>query len=417
MATSGVGMNNPDSITAKGASDLLRFVWANETYKESLLIDVLMNIPYLTDPVDPGNDRNSFSLKSGKIFHDITPAGREAYARKVILQLTKSLNGAAREGNAQVLLGNEEDIKVKQFSAFANDWAHAVITQSYGIDYRENAPTKIYEEAKPLLAQWLGEYMGWNARMALVERISNNLTVAPISLTTNWNQNWYVASATTQPAYSATPATYKNNILTVMDAVTQSAAHLDIGMILDIEEEARNRYIKPIKFEGHDLYFFYVAPEEYKRLRDPAITASVGNYWVEAAALGSGELDKIVPGDKFVVGGVVVCRDNRNAGIGSDTPASTTLNAYYLKQGRNDERTTIPDAKQWNANILLGESALVKFQPEKPHYEKQDDEYDKFGGVGYIGACSYQIPAFDLDTPTDSSAQQEGSMIVVTTRT
>ena len=62
MATTpGVGLLVPDSIETKGASDLLRQYWSNETYMESLQVDVLMNIPHLTEPVDPGKDRESFS--------------------------------------------------------------------------------------------------------------------------------------------------------------------------------------------------------------------------------------------------------------------------------------------------------------------------------------------------------------------
>lgn len=419
--TAGVGILVPESITAKGASDLLRQYWSNETYMESLKVDVLMNIPYLTNPVDPGKDRNDFSLKEGYVFHDITPPGKDMYARSVRLQLTKSLSGAATEGTVGTLLGAEEDIQVKQFSVFANDWAHAVTTQTYGINYRENAPTKVYELAKPELAQWLGEYLGWNARMALLERISNNLTVAPISLTTAWNQNWYVAglAAGSQPVYSEVDATHEDNILAALDAVTPSASHLTVSEILQIEEVAHDKFIKPIYFEGKELYFLYVAAEEYKRLRDSAVTGSFGEYWQQAAALPASSLDKVIPSDKFVMGdGIVVCRDRRAAALGtSPDPTPTTLNSYYNKQGRNDERVGIADALKWNVNMLLGQHALVKFNPEKPHYEEQYDEYKKFKGIGYAGACSYMLPAFDLDTKTATSVQQEGSMVVSTERT
>lgn len=419
--SAGVGMNTPASIVGKGASELLRQYWSNKVYYESLQVDPLMTIPELTEPVDPGNDREEFSLKEGYLFHDITPSGKDIYSRSVRLQLTNALLGAAQEGDTAVLLGNEEDIRIKQFTAFANDWMHAVATQTYGITFRENAPTQIYERAKDLLSQWLGEYMGWNARMGIIERVSSTLTQSPVSLTAFWNQNWYNVGATSQPAYDSVNADYLENIATSLNTITTPAtdSHLDITEILAIGDNARERYIKPIPFEGHDLYFMYVAPEEYRRLRDPGITGSFGNYWVEAAALGSGQLDKIIPGEKMVVGEVVVCRDNRCAAIGEAedvNPALTTLNAYYLKQGRNDERNAIAESGTWNANLLLGSHSLVKFQSEKPHFEEQYDEYSRFKGVGYTGACGYQVPAFDLDTKTDTSVQQEGSMVVLTNR-
>lgn len=423
MATAGVGMTTPLSLTGKDAAALTRTYWSDKTYQESLQVDPLINIPTLTGQVDPGNDATRFALKDGYLFHDITPPGMDAYAREVILQLTNSLVGAAQEGDAGLVLGNEEDIRVKYFTAFANDWGHGVTTQRFGINYRENEPTGVYPLAKPLLAQWFGEYNSWNARMAVVERISNNLTTTPISLTTSWNQNWHVAglASTDQPVYDEIDATYQENIEDALDDIVTAGIagnHLTISNVLNIAKVARDRYIMPLKIDGRDFYFMYVASEEYDQLRDAGNSGSFAASWQETAGIGTGEIDKVIPGDKFVIGEIVICRDVRNAVIAiTGGPPSTGMAAFYLKQGRNDERTTATGTTLFNANLLLGKNALVKFQPERPHYEEQFDEYGKFRGVGYFGACSYMILAFDVGTKTATSVQQEGSMVVTTART
>jgi len=40
--------------------------------------------------------------------------------------------------------------------------------------------------------------------------------------------------------------------------------------------------------------------------------------------------------------------------------------------------------------------------------------YEKYKGVDYNGAESWQIPIYDIDTPTDSSVISEGSAVIFT---
>ena len=418
MTTPGVGMVSPLNLEGKDVTGLLRTYWSNKIYNESLHVDVLMNVPYLTEPVDPGKDEKEFKLGDNYAFHDITPGGMDKYARNVRLQFTKALSADAREGNAQPQIGFEENILLKWFNACANDWSNAVTTQQFGIDARETFPTKIYEQSKPLLSQWLGEYFGYSARHALLERISPNLIQSPLNKTTAWNQNWHVVGLdeASQPAYDVVDATYETNIYTAQNAVVEADSHFTVDNILEIEDKARAKYIKPLMWEGMELYFLYVCPEEYTRLRQPSVTSSFGDYWLEVGALGSGKLNDVIPSAKFVLGnGIVVCRDVRAAAIGIDVAA---IASYYLKMGRNDGRIGIANTRKANVNMLLGQHALVKFQPEKAHFENQYDEYDKFNGVGLFGACSYMVPVWDLDVAdqTSATAQQEGSMVCTTTR-
>ena len=155
-----------------------------------------------------------------------------------------------------------------------------------------------------------------------------------------------------------------------------------------------------------EFYFILVCDEEYTRLRKPSVTNTVADYWLEIGALGSGKLGDIIPSAKFVIGnGIVVCRDVRSAALGV---GAASIASYYLKMGRNDGRIGIADTRKFNINMLLGQQALVKFQPEKPHFENQYDEYGKFSGAGYFGACSWMIPVWDLDVPDimDATAHQ-----------
>ncbi len=437
MPTSGVGMAKFTDIGTRNVDEgLLRRAWSNQIKYEALLSDPLFSIPGLTGQIDPGKSK---ATVPNKVFQDVTPEGDGKFARSVTLQLTKALSGSAKEGrNTDNVMGNEENIKLKYFNAFANDWGHGVTGQSYGIDFREMKPSQVYEKVKPLLSQWYGEYNGYSARHSVLYSVSPNLLQAPTSTQINanlgvgtalgaapLNPNSYVMGsgditlADSSAAYADQEA-YEDAVKTALDAVAVGDAHLSIRKLLDLVDWAAESYIQPIVWEGYELYMLYAHPREFTNMLDPDVAGSFSKYWVDAASLGSGEMKKVIPGADFVVGdSIVVCRDRRVPAFGVDNTTITdpTVDGFVLP-GRNDTRKSIDTTnyKKFYANMLFGESALVKFEPEAPTYRGQDDNYEKYNNVGYFGACSWMTPRWALNESVNTPAdiQQEGSAIVYT---
>lgn len=417
-ATFGVGIVKPNNLATQGVdTNLLRTAWANDIYLESLQVEPLFNSNALTEVIKVGNDN---VMLPSKVFMNVTPAGENGKAaRDIVLSFTKSLSGTGRFGNSERLLGNEEQIALKFAKFFANDWAHAVSTETFGIDYREVSPYKIYEKARPLLAQWFGELNGLFARQAFNETRSENLTKSPISLTQPLNPNWYVPGVSTasQPTYDSTAATFENNVGDVLATATAANAHFTVPELLQLADYAQDNYVKQFNSNGFSGYILYVASDEYRRLIDPATTNSWASFWKDAAAIQ--DIDKVIPGAVGMIGeSIIVARDRRASTLTlGGTSADRTFTFGYLRPGRNDGRATgRTDNTHFNMNVLMGENCLAKYEPEAPHYEEQVDEYGRYQGVGYIGACAWQIPIWDVDTPTDTSAQQESSIVVPTQR-
>ena len=403
---------------------LRRIAWSKQITMESLLADPMLNIPTLTGQIDPGV---STKMVPGKVIQDVTPEGDGKYSRSVVLEYIQALNGTGYYGSdVDSILSNEENIRVKYFKAYSNDWATAVAGAKFGIVFREQEPSKVFSHAKPLLAQWWGEREGSFVRQAYCQSVSENLTVAPVSQLPQLNANTYVVDSATpllQISGYDTYALYAQAVVTSLETITGSVesgtGFLNVRKLMDLADAAANSYIRPISFNGKDLYILYVAPSEFTNLIDPAIAASFGANWVAAAAVQ--DLNKVIPGAEFVVADtIVVCRDRRcpTAYI-LNTGASTDVTFNYVKMGRNDERkTVVANSVVFNANILVGESALVKFHSEPPHYEDEDYMYTKYNNVGFFGACGYQVPVFtnsdDTADPDFANSTQESSIVVFT---
>lgn len=412
-----------DPLTLVGMdvdAGLLREAWASEIYLESLLVEPLINNPLLTESVGPGNDGQKVPEK---IFMNVaTGVADTKGVRDIVLSFLKSLSGTGLFGrNTSDQAGAEEQLVLKYCKFFSNDWSHAVAAETFGIDFRELSPYQIYEKAKPLLAQWLGELDGLFARQGMYETRSQNLTDAPVSLTQPLNPNIWIPSATAPvPVYNGDPDNYEDNVVTGLGSgnVTAANCHFTIAYLLELSDHAADIYIKPMAIGGYDIYLLLMHPDEYRRMIDPATTASWAAFYKDVAA--TSDIAAAVPGAMGMVGDSIVVTRDRRAGTLSVAASATTVSLAYMKMGRNDTRATTRTANvNYNCNMLLGTNALSKLVTEEPHYEEQKDRYGKFKGIGYFGAFAWQICSWDDDakgTSADDATQQEGSILIPTQR-
>jgi hypothetical protein len=103
----------------------------------------------------------------------------------------------------------------------------------------------------------------------------------------------------------------------------------------------------------------------------------------------------------------------------SGNASDYTLTVGYLKYGRKSTRTALTGTAYFNVNVLCAPGALLMYEPELPHFEEQNDQFDKYKATGLFGSVGFKTPVWDLDSgdKTDASAQQESSMLVLTSRT
>lgn len=414
--TTALGLTSPQTIDGMNVDALLQQVWNNKAYLESVMPDPIFNNQDLIEPISVV-DRQAVPAIN-QLFVNVTP--KNTGARNITLAFISAFDMAPREGNVS-LVGYETDFEMKWTKCYANDWAGGVTLQNFGIDARELRNYGLNQESKKLLYQWRQEILGYYARQALCQRYSNNLTATPVSLTLGLNKNVWVPSLadSAQPAYDPTTASFATNIGTALAAAGMNAV-LTPSYLLQFIDTLEGSYIKPIMIGGKPYWVMTVAPREIRRLRDPAVTGSFGAYFVQAANLT--DVNKIIPTSEIVVAdNLILVRDPRTPTITLGGSASAyTLTFGYEKAGRATTRTSgvseAGSANYFYANILMGAGALMWYEPEKVHEEKQPDEYSQYEAEALFGAIGYQTPVWNIDDDTADSttAQQESSYIVPT---
>jgi hypothetical protein len=126
--------------------------------------------------------------------------------------------------------GAEEGQVLKYFTAYSNDYSHAVNTEQYGLDAHTKEGWGLLKMVEPQLSTWHKEKEGQKARQALLQRYDLDLVAAPASRTQHWNRNMLVKnvsmvySANNQPTYSHTLATYTENIGDAIQTAGSSAS-------------------------------------------------------------------------------------------------------------------------------------------------------------------------------------------------
>jgi len=414
-------INKPYSLDKMGAAALRRTAWSKEIVYEALLRDPMSNIVGLTDTIDPGK---TTEVLPGNVVVEVTPSGEDRMVNNVVLTRSSSLKGNGYYGSdTDSVLGNEEQLRAMYFKAYANDYAHAVSTETYGGNYRD--AFRLYNKVKPQLTQWYGEKDGLWRRQAFCQRISENLASAPTSLSQYINANSFLPGSSdfiTLEANSGDESAYLTAVLNALSAAT-SSTRLTLTDIIELPDIAAMNGIKPIKWNGYDLYLLYLSPDEYNNIVNPSNDTGWGKSAVDAAAFGPGDLTKLIPNAGIVVAeSVVLIKDRRapQAWILDSSPTDVTFK--YLKPGWNDERTrsSVAGQKVFNANILVGDTALIKFEPEPLHYEDDAQIYQKYKGVGIFGALGYLQPVWRNDNGgsggVSAGVKQESSAIIYTAK-
>ena len=347
---------------------LLQEVWASEIYLESLLVEPLFENPTLTQDIGPGDDGKKVPESC---FMNVGKEAGAKGARDVVYSFLKSLSGTGKFGrDTSDQPGAEEQMTLKYCKFYSHDWSHAVAAETFGIDFRELSPYQIYEKAKPLLAQWLGELNGLFAREAICTTRSENLAKAPVSQTQPINANVYIPGATDPtPTYSGDPDTYEDNVATALGAgnITATNNHFTVARFLALIDSAADTfYIKPVSVGGYDIYILGMCVDEYTRMLDPAITASWAAFYKDVAA--TPDIRAAVPGAMGMVGDALVLTRDRRAPTLVVTSTGTDIDFGYMKMGRNDTRSANRVANvDYNCNYLMGQNALSKFVSEEPH--------------------------------------------------
>lgn len=431
--TFGVGMALANGLSDMGVSTgLLQKVWEAEIITEKVQWSVMSRAFQKLSTKDAivVGERKVLPLPPGKCVVDITPENKAA--RSVTVTLDRALNQAGETGTA-TLMDNEEQQRYKYVTAHANDWKHAVAGQLYGINARELGGKKVHDRIKPKLARWWGETDDLYMHQALIEGRSSNCATAPVSAAQPLCPNvmWMgepVSSPSQPTEYSEEGGNTNMHHAFAGTAALETAGNQvpTVGNLIKVAKFAQYvKFISPIMdLPNGPGYLGYMSPAAMAYMRNPANSDSFAHDWLVIGALQ--DTVKMIPGVEFKCGNIYLIEDPRCAtlSVAGNSTSNGVVTVGYALQGRTDTRTSGTTANQnFDANLIVGEGALLRMEMEAGHYEKQLDEYGEYENVGFIGAMGYRRTDWNLDSNADSTwnhgtagVQCEGVLVIPTDR-
>lgn len=344
------------------------------------------------------------------------PFKKGVYRHTIILLM--ALAGAGVNGRTEQD-GQEESQVLKYFTAYSNDYSHGVSTKKYGIDAHVNEGMGLMKWINTQLGDWHKEKFGRKCRQALLQRVDEDLVVAPTSRTQHWNKNMLmknvslVYSAGNQPTYDSTLATMTENLGDAITTAGASAA-FDVKYFAAIRHFASN--IWEMEPYAANRYAFTVPMFQSLGLKDISTTGSLANLQKDSF------IKEIAPiAWQYYLGshpiyGIDLWEDPRSPVLvltGSN--GSWVVTAYYRGMGSTDDRPT--SGTIVDCGFLMGKSPIVVAEHEKLHYEEELKNYGKRAGVAAFRGAGCQALEFDIGNVGDLTRRNQNSAVIMARRT
>jgi hypothetical protein len=394
-------------------SDALRQqAWDNTLREQSLVRDIFVALTgtYIDEP----------RIMPSDVIFDVQNSVTVG-ANSVTVGLLMNLSGSGTYGNTS-LLGREEDQVVKNVQLYSNEVKHGVPTEQFGYYAWLKRPYNVVGMVQPQLSRWHMEERGFLIRTSLCELYSKNLVSSPVSLTQGINSSIYFAgvAAASQPVYSATLATYVQNIATIAAAITSSptaANQLCLDVLNNVASYAATvKQIEGINLNGETVYVMTIPSTQAIFMRNPQTTANGGSLANIArdADVRDRNNNQSYVGFLFNWGPLMLIEDPRAPRV-TITNSSATVTFSYYEPGNTDNRAT-PGTTVWDVSFLLGRAALGLFTMEQLHFEDEDQDYGRIKSIGAFANYGYNLMQYNdstPETPSASTLRNQGSMLVL----
>lgn len=388
-------------------ADLVQEVWDNNLRRQSVPADIFGELVGLYS-------EELRMLPNSLIMR--LPFKKGVYRHTIVLLM--ALAGAGVNGRTDQV-DQEEAQVLKYFTAYSNDYSHAVSTRKYGIDAHVNEGLGLMKWINQQLGDWHKEKFGRKCRQALLQRVDEDLVVAPTSRTQHWNKNMLmknvslVYSAGNQPTYDSTLATMTESLGDAIETAGASAAW-DTKYFAAIRHFATNMWeIEPYTA---NRYALTVPGFQSLGLKDLTTSGSLAYFQKDSF------VKEIAPNAwQYYIGslpiyGLDLWEDPRSPVLqrtGSD--GSWAVAAYYRGMGSTDDRPT--SGTLVDCGFLMGKSPIVVAEHEKLHYEEEIRSYGKRAGIGAFRGCGAQALEFDTGNPGDTTRRNQNSAVILARRT
>lgn len=371
---------------------LIKQGWQNELWEESQERDIYSSLT--------GTSSDRKTMPDGIINRVMLPNGMY----QMNIGMLMDLDGAGTQGGGQLL--TTESFAMKQLAVYANDVRHGVNLEQFGIYAHQLSAYNLMGEVNKQLGKWLAARRGKHIRQALVQRISDNLTSAPTSLSVGWNKNWLIKNVAdaTQPAYDSTVSSHTGNIITsLVEAGTGTAAQMDPGFFSTLEYYVKNVWkIQPM---DNGKYIVTIPAKHARFLRDLGDTTSLVSLQrtTYSEAIAKLAFNQTVLGE---IGDMILVVDDRAPVLVYNT-GTGTLTAVYRDVGSTDDRASyqqgVSNNRLYSLGGVWGKGGVTEAIAMKPRYDEELNDVGRLRDVGMSTTYGFKITEFDIDTETDTS--------------
>jgi hypothetical protein len=415
------------TLTGMSATQLRAQAWDKTLREDTTLDDVFSR---LTQSVDIRMSRIEIPNAIWMQFENPSTENH-----KLTFSMSTPLKKAFRMGTDEDMLGQGEDLDLYHLTIRYNEIKKAVAARGWGIDFNDLSATGIYGTITPKLQKAYKELKGRRTREALMLTVAEELTKAPISLKQQFNPNIFIPNLAlgSMPVWDVTELTntagaedalgfkthtfsgansYVESIaakmLTASGTGSASLAYLTVENLADLELHCRTTIGMPKVQIGNQEGYVFVCPSVVAAyLACPAVTGSMGSYWVQMAALSTEE--QSIPGMLGRYRSLWLIEDERGPTLTvSGSSGTYTLQPGFTQHGNNDDRNANPWCNTsgsqnyvFEVGWVLGAGGLAEWLVNDIAYAKETTEFGKLLEKGSWMNCGIQLARFDKDTPDD----------------
>lgn len=336
-------------------------------------------------------------------------------ARTVTVPILKPLTGDLTVG-AGTPIGNGATQNLLYAQFYYNEYSFSVASVNWGINYNDMSIYDVFGKIQPQMSKFMAEMHGQRIREAGLRKHDRVVGDGSIA-TQGWNSNWFVPNTdlTSQPAYDSTLNDFTTNIVTALKAAggtDGSGANADLDYFLALDYYASNELrIKPLVIGGEEVYFVTVPSTQVAVLKKNN-AGLLGEIYTSMVRENK-DLMKYT-GVIGKIGKLVLVEDQRYAEIA--VTGASSITSRYRFAGNVDERekTTYVQTsnENWDIGMLWGAGGICEWEVTPLHFEVEKQNFGRDQEDGVFGESGISLVEYDIDTPTDSSRLNIGSVVL-----
>lgn len=323
------------------------------------------------------------------------------------------------------LIGNEEQLRTVTAKCYREDCRHAVPTQTEGAEFLETDYYRLYPMAQPLLGNWNKDREDLEFHQASQEQWGETLyhNSTETVCVPNFNRNTFIPGLELReaaPTYSSNPAVYANNIVAKMEqagggSLVATASQIPNTVNLtNFQHFLIKRKVEQLAIPGMPGgmgWFLVVGDVMAGYMKETSWSSNnLGRLWKDTTSMN----DKLMKfyGVIGTYGKFLVVEDVRQCTAlpgGSAEPYSLTTG--YMWPGDNDQRN-LDEPLVRDCVQAYGKGAFFKWEPQPLRYTNQEDDYERFKGIGSTVVRGIGGILWDQESPTATSARNYGSAVM-----